>query len=154
MRSWFLRSTLVVVAALLPASLLAGPAVSAPSPATQYATQAFRATNDTRSAHHLARLVTDPCVQRFARAQAVRMASRNEMFHQELGPILRTCGLDLVAENVAYGYPTGTAVVRGWMGSPGHRANILNGSYRLMAVAARKGSDGRWYAAQVFGRRF
>lgn len=30
------------------------------------------------------------------------------------------------AENIAYGYPTGSAVLAGWLGSPGHRANIEN----------------------------
>jgi uncharacterized protein YkwD len=52
---------------------------------------------------------------------------------------------------VAYGYPSGSAVVAGWMGSSGHRANILNSSYRLLGVGAVQSSDGRWYAAQVFG---
>ena len=41
----------------------------------------------------------------------------------------------------------------GWMNSEGHRANILNPSFRLMGIGARKGHDGRWYVAQVFGRR-
>ena len=39
----------------------------------------------------------------------------------------------------------------GWMGLSGHRANILNGSYRLLGVGAAQSLDGRWYAAQVFG---
>ncbi len=37
------------------------------------------------------------------------------------------------------------------MHSDGHRANILNRGYRVMGIAARKGADGRWYVAQVFG---
>ena len=48
-------------------------------------------------------------------------------------------------------YPDGTAVTAGWMGSTGHRANILNARYRLIGVGASQDSDGRWYAAQVFG---
>ncbi|MEM7112456.1 MAG: CAP domain-containing protein [Chloroflexota bacterium] len=31
-----------------------------------------------------------------------------------------------VGENIAAGYSTATAVMEGWMGSPGHRDNILN----------------------------
>ena len=73
------------------------------------------------------------------------------MCHQDLGPILRGCNLRTVGENVAYGYPSGSAVIGGWMGSSGHRANILNSSYRLLGVGAVRSSDGRWYAAQVFG---
>ena len=47
-------------------------------------------------------------------------------------------GLDLdyrgVGENIAYGYPTPEAVVRGWMNSEGHRANILSQSYTHLIV--------------------
>ena len=41
----------------------------------------------------------------------------------------------------------------GWMHSPGHRANILNPDYTLMGIGARKGHNGRWYVAQVFGHK-
>jgi uncharacterized protein YkwD len=64
---------------------------------------------------------------------------------------MRTCNLVAAGENVAYGYPSGRAVVRAWMHSPGHRANILSRTYRGMGLAARK-SDGVWYVAQVFGK--
>lgn len=30
------------------------------------------------------------------------------------------------AENIAYGFPTGSAVLAAWLDSPGHRANIEN----------------------------
>lgn len=30
------------------------------------------------------------------------------------------------AENIAYGYPSGAAVLEGWLNSPGHRANVEN----------------------------
>ena len=32
----------------------------------------------------------------------------------------------LAAENIAWGYTSGEAVLSGWLGSPGHRANIEN----------------------------
>jgi uncharacterized protein YkwD len=64
------------------------------------------------------------------------------------------CGLVTTGENVAYGYPTGRNVVnQGWMRSDGHRANILDPDFELVAVAARRDESGTWYAAQVFGRR-
>jgi uncharacterized protein YkwD len=34
------------------------------------------------------------------------------------------------AENIAWGYPDPAAVVAGWMGSAGHRANLLSTTYR------------------------
>ena len=38
--------------------------------------------------------------------------------------------------------------------SPDHRETLLDRKFRLMKVAARKGDDGRWYAAQVLGKRW
>jgi uncharacterized protein YkwD len=104
--------------------------------------------------HNRVRLRHSDCLQRFARQQAVRMAGQEAMFHQPLGPLLNVCHLRMAGENVAYGYPSGKAVVnKGWMHSPGHRANILERRYRTMAIAARQGDDGNWYVSQVFGRR-
>lgn len=37
-------------------------------------------------------------------------------------------------ENIAAGYGTPAAVVAGWMASPGHRANILDGDFRELGV--------------------
>jgi len=39
-----------------------------------------------------------------------------------------------LGENIAAGYATPEDVVQGWMNSPGHRANILNPSYREMGI--------------------
>lgn len=109
------------------------------------------ATNSARSAEQLTALATQACVDGYAEAQAQAMATENRMYHQDLGPILRTCNLRMVGENVAYGYSSGSAVTAAWMNSPGHRANILNAGYRLLGVGAVQDSAGRWYAAQVFG---
>lgn len=45
-------------------------------------------------------------------------------------------GVDYVSagENIAAGYRTPAAVVEGWMNSSGHRANILDGTYRRIGV--------------------
>jgi uncharacterized protein YkwD len=48
-------------------------------------------------------------------------------------------------ENVAYGYRTARAVMRAWMNSPGHRANILNPSFRHVGVGVQRGADGLLY---------
>jgi uncharacterized protein YkwD len=122
------------------------------SAARRYSRQAHQATNNRRADQGLEALRRTDCVQRYAVRQAKRMAAQERMYHQQLEPILAECGLAVVGENVAYGYPNGRVVVNdGWMKSPGHRANILNPVYRLMGVGARKGGDGLWYVAQVFG---
>jgi uncharacterized protein YkwD len=122
------------------------------SPRARYQRRAFATTNNRRADHGLTELRKADCVQRYAVRQAKRMAAQENMYHQQLGPILTECGLGAVGENVAYGFRTGRLVVnQGWMKSAGHRANILNPVYRLMGVGARKGDDGVWYVAQVFG---
>ncbi|WP_433464686.1 CAP domain-containing protein [Spirillospora sp. CA-128828] len=54
------------------------------------------------------------------------------------------------AENIAKGYPTASAVVKGWMNSPGHRANILNCGLRAIGVGMASGPGGPLWT-QDFG---
>lgn len=58
-----------------------------------------------------------------------------------------------LAENVAAGYPTVASVMDGWMGSPGHRTNLLSGSYEHVGVGRAASSSGALYWTQNFGRR-
>ena len=146
------RTALAVVLTSLLLSLL--PASSAQAQAQdKFQHQARVVTNNIRDNHDVASLEKTTCVQRFARRQARRMANQDRMFHQDLRRVLNRCNLSGVGENVAYGYPTGRAVVRAWMRSEGHRANILNRGYRVLGMAMRRSDDGTPYAAQVFGRR-
>lgn len=55
-----------------------------------------------------------------------------------------------VAENVAWGYGDAAAVVAGWMGSSGHRANILSGSATHVGVGLAYAANGTPYWTQVF----
>lgn len=53
-----------------------------------------------------------------------------------------------IAENIAQGYGSPEAVVTGWMNSPGHRANIVNCSYRHMGLGHVASGN---YWTQMFG---
>ena len=129
----------------------AAPAEAGVVPAL-YETAAFTATNVQRVAHGRAALGPRSCLHKWAVRQARKMAEQQRMFHQDLSRVAKDCGLSYAGENVAYGYSSGTAVVRAWMGSPGHRANILSRNFRQMGIGARQ-ADGVWYVAQVFGRK-
>jgi uncharacterized protein YkwD len=152
-------AALLASLALLAAAGATAPAqaqdhAQARSSAGKYARQAFAATNANRTHEGLKALKSQDCVKRAAVRQAKAMAQQERMFHQDLGAVLRACKLSTAGENVAAGFPSGRSVVNdGWMNSEGHRANILNPSFRLMGIGARKGHDGRWYVAQVFGRK-
>ena len=117
-----------------------------------YENSVYANTNVQRAKYDRVSLKGAKCLDRFAERQAAKMAAEQRMYHQQLGPILKACKLSMVGENVAYGYPNGKAAVSAWMKSPGHKANILNKNYRLIAVGAAQDKDGRWYVAQVFGR--
>jgi len=56
-----------------------------------------------------------------------------------------------IGENVAAGYRTPATVMGGWMGSPGHRANILNCDAVAMGLGAAASSNGTLYWTQMFG---
>jgi uncharacterized protein YkwD len=61
-----------------------------------------------------------------------------------------------VAENIAWG--TGSqasprAITRAWMNSPGHRANILDGSYREIGIGVASVRSARTLYTTDFGAR-
>jgi uncharacterized protein YkwD len=152
-----MRRLLVLLVLVVTAALLVGTAsvpAEARTRAGRYARQAFTATNAERTDDGLKALRPDQCLRHAAVRQATLMAQGEQLFHQDLGRVLTDCGLTTAGENVAYGYPSGrSVVVDGWMGSAGHRANILNPRFQLMGIGARKGHNGRWYVAQVFGAK-
>jgi uncharacterized protein YkwD len=55
-------------------------------------------------------------------------------------------------ENVARGQRDAADVMNSWMNSSGHRANILNCSFKAIGVGAVKGVDGTLVWGQLFGR--
>ena len=56
-----------------------------------------------------------------------------------------------VAENIAMGQTSAQQVMEAWMGSAGHRANILNGAYTHIGVGLCDGCGTHW--TQCFGTR-
>lgn len=55
------------------------------------------------------------------------------------------------AENIAQGQATPRAVFEAWMQSPGHRANILNASYRGIGSAEVSSSNGPLWVMELGG---
>ncbi len=142
---------LVVVASVL---MLVGPAVS-PAHASlsgSYEHAVTKYTNAERTKRDLKKVAKSKCLDRFAESQARAMAKKQKLYHQQLKPILARCKLREVGENVAFGYPSGKAATTGWMGSPGHKKNLLNKVHRLIGVGAYQDTRGQWYVAQVLGR--
>jgi uncharacterized protein YkwD len=112
----------------------------------------------------LAPLADHPQLRSAALTHVVDMVSRGFFAHNNLDGIpfferILSTGYvgEIVGENLSYGtgtLATARASVNGWMGSPGHRANILQGDYSESGVAAVLGTpSGKAGAtfAQEFG---
>lgn len=48
----------------------------------------------------------------------------------------------LVAENLAWGYPSSQQIINGWMNSPGHRTNMLHPRVAEFGVGITQGAKG------------
>jgi uncharacterized protein YkwD len=87
---------------------------------------------------------------------AVDMADRQKLTHKfeiDVGTRANRSGFRYryIGENVAVGFNSPEAVVKGWMNSPGHRRNILDRAFTHVGVGAAICDRGRVYWTQVFG---
>jgi len=126
------------------------PLVVAPVTAPTYSDRVLALTNAERTARGLRALQPSPCADGYADRWAVSLSSLGSLAHQAMSPILSACGASRVGENVAYGNVTPEQLVTMWMGSTGHRANILNAGYTHVGVGAVRTATGRVYGVQVF----
>jgi uncharacterized protein YkwD len=117
-------------------------------------------TNAERRQAGLAPFTISPLLMRAAQLHADQMASSGQMAHVLPGarypePPDRLAAVgyrwQAYAENVAYGQGSPASALTSWMGSTGHRANILNPGLTDLGTALARGSDGRPYYVQFFG---
>ena len=106
-------------------------------------------TNEERAAAGLPALAVSECAAQQAVARTALLAAEDRFEHDPLEPVLEACAVRAVGENLALGYPTALAVVAGWMGSEGHRSNILSAKYTQIGVGCTEGPRGI-LCAQVF----
>ncbi|CEP66152.1 CAP domain [Moorella glycerini] len=142
----------------------------APQPAPQPASGSYQLSqfeqkvvdlvNAERAKAGLKPLAVDLQLAKVARLKAEDMRDNNYFGHdspvygsffamlRKFGITYRTAG-----ENIAAGYRTPEAVVAAWMGSPGHRSNILNASFTTIGVGyARGGSYGNYWVQEFIGK--
>jgi uncharacterized protein YkwD len=124
------------------------------------AAEVLRLVNVERATAGCKPLVTSTVLARVALAHSRDMAVRGYFAHDSQdgrSPFdrMRAAGYrgTTMGENIAAGQTTAAAVMRAWMNSPGHRANILNCSYRELGVGYHAGGSMRHYWTQNFGAR-
>ncbi|WP_371407258.1 CAP domain-containing protein [Kribbella sp. NBC_00662] len=126
------------------------------------AAQVLALTNQERAKAGCGPLRTNSALTKAAQAHASDMVDEHYFAHDSLdgrSPFdrMKAAGFKggAMAENIAVGYSSPSAVVTGWMNSPGHRANILNCSYTMIGIGYDSGQvkpdwgNGSW--VQDFG---
>ena len=124
--------------------------VTTPTTTVSYAQRILDATNKERTSRGLRALSFSACADGYANSWARALSIAGTLSHQALSPILLTCKARSVGENVAYGNVTAEEMVRMWMNSAGHRANILNPGFTHIGIGDVTTSTGRVYGVQVF----
>ncbi len=169
-------SSLIAVTAVAAAPAMANAAGCAGAdrtPAQLGKRDATRATlcllNRERAASGLRRLRLDGKLGRAAQGHARDMVAKHYFAHNSrsgasFSTRIKRTGWTrsrrswTVGENIAWGsgsLSTPRAIVRGWMNSAGHRANILSRSFRLIGIGIAKGAptggSGATYATDFGG---
>jgi len=150
------RSLSMCALALLFAVVAACAPVGSPG---DWQSEMIASVNAQRSAAGLGPVERCGALERAAQAHSEDQAAASTMTHTGSdGSSLRTrvdrsgyAGWRGLAENVAAGQSDITTVMGSWMNSPGHRANLLNGSYTHIGVGRAPGGTGALYWTQVFG---
>ena len=148
---------LVVVAGLLLGPGLvttAAPAQAAyaPSAATvaAYEARVIYEINVQRVKYAHGKLAAGTCPDKYAETWAAYLARTRTFYHRDMTRILVGCAATRAAENLARGYSADETVLA-WMASPGHRANVLDGSLTRIGVAAVY-ANGQWTVDASFTR--
>ncbi|MBL1084509.1 sigma-70 family RNA polymerase sigma factor [Streptomyces actinomycinicus] len=142
-----------------PTTPRATPTVQAQSAPTGTVAQVIALVNKERAAAGCGPVTEDAQLDRAAQGLSDDMAARGFFDHTDPdgdgpGERITAAGYrwSTYGENIARGQQTPQAVMDSWMNSPGHRANILNCSFKNLGVGVHNGSGGPWWT-QDFGAK-
>jgi uncharacterized protein YkwD len=119
------------------------PAPKPPAPTAVTVPEVLALVNVERANAGLAPLVANGALNGSSIAHASWMAANGVLQHSTFPG-----GWHAWGENIAQGYGSAASVVAGWMGSPGHKANILNPAYTQMGIGYSATGN---YWCQQFG---
>lgn len=102
--------------------------------------------NKERSQQGLEQLSFDPKLEEYAQNHAKYMAARQRLKHSNLEYDYNTRG-----ENIAMGQRNEEEVLKDWMNSRGHRANILNEGFTHAGFGCAGNESGQLYWCACFG---
>lgn len=142
-----------------PAAARAPRAPATPPVSMSTAAQVVALVNKQRAAAGCGALTEDAQLTDAAQRHSEDMAARDFFEHTNpdgAGPGQRVTDAgyrwSAYGENIARGQETPQSVMESWMNSPGHRANILNCSFKNIGIGIHKASGGPWWT-QGFGTK-
>lgn len=107
-----------------------------------YAQGLADATNAARSAEGLDPLTDSSCAREGAAGRVRELVGDHALEHAPLAPVISACAPSTTAaENLSRAAAQPLAVVEAWLGSPGHRANVLDGTLEELGVACLRDGD-------------
>ncbi len=131
--------------------------IPAQSSTKAFEDEVLRLVNIERSKNGLPALKSDWQLSRVARYKSQDMINKGYFSHTSPTygspfKMMESFGIRFSAagENIAYGQRTPAEVMKGWMNSPGHRANILSPSYTHIGIGLAKTRNGVNYWTQMF----
>lgn len=145
-----------------PPTTTAKPTTTTKSPTTsaqgsyclEFEMEVVRLVNIERAQAGLAPLVMNASLRASAHVRAAELVTK--FSHTRPNGTKWSTAINLsyrcAGENIAAGHSTPARVVQGWMGSEGHRNNIMNGNYSEIGVGCYHdpGTSHRYYWAQLF----
>ncbi|MBD8063401.1 CAP domain-containing protein [Oceanitalea stevensii] len=92
-----------------------------------YAADLIELTNETREEEGLPGLKRSDCAETAALERAHALVGQGELVHAPMTPVIDQCApATTAAENLVNSTAQPIDVVKAWLGSPGHRANIID----------------------------
>jgi len=133
-----------------------------PEDLRQVEREMVRVVNDVRAEHGVGRLAELAELTTVARLHSEEMAARDYLNHvnpEGLGPSERVnlagVAFEKLGENIGlnrgHQQPVAHAVEQ-WLGSPGHRASLLDPGFEKTGVGVALGEDGTFYFTQLYLR--
>lgn len=95
-------------------------------------------------------LVKSEALETYAQEWAEHMASVNRMYHSSLREIMQL-GFLSAGENIAWGAKTAEQVMKVWLHSRGHKANIMSSKFSCMGAGMAQTKKGKTYWCVCFG---
>ena len=141
----FIKTQVRIVFGIVFTALALGAAPAEAGSLTSSEASILGVVNSVRAAHGLAALRSDGPLTKAARSHTANLIRTDVFTHGSFAARLASYGArgPRFAENLAWG--TGSrasarSIVRAWLASPGHRANLLRPGFRRIGIGARVGT--------------